>query len=135
MKRITICSSAYVQALIDFYYNEEKEHIVREGKTGDAFFFTVPEKTFNAPLMMEMMEGVILENNPVIRGQARLFERVRRVVFEPGRRRQTEALRRYVHQAHYLNVEGYIHFRLPQYEHLISHVLYTVVKRNLCIEQ
>ena len=135
MRRLTICTMTYMRELTDFYVRDEQERIIEKHETDGALFIIVPESHFNAPLMMELMQDIILDSNPVVSGSTLLFYRLKRLLFGLDDGRQTEALRQYARLAGYLNVEGYVRFRLSHYENMLSSILYAVVKRNLCIEQ
>ena len=136
MERITICAEHYAWELFDFYYADEKEHVLMAKHPDDRcrlFFFDIPAPFFNAPLMMELMQGIILEDNAVVRGSAALSERLRTMLFEADFKAQSEILQQVAQSTGYLNVDGYIRFRLRHYTDTLNDALYTVVRKNLCM--
>ncbi len=133
MDSITICTRAYMQELIDFYYIDVKEHVLEEGMVGGEFFFTLPRQVVDAAQLSEVMEDILLEKNPIVSSQAKVFDTLKTKVFGQVQVRQQMALAlaEHLQTQSQLNVDGYIQFRLGRYEAMISEILYSAVKKNL----
>lgn len=133
MRQIAICTSAHARELTDFCGGPMARHVTRRGQRSGEYFIVIPENALQAGPFLEMMQDIVLEENPVVKGKSKLTAALKCMVSESARLSMTAELEGYVRDHDRLHIEGYIRFRLATYEYLISGILYSIVKRNLYI--
>ncbi len=134
METITFTTKLYIQEITDFYYNDIKDYILDEGICNDEFYFVFPIEYLDCEQLSQILEDIILENNKVVSSSYRLYDIVKNIVFSNSHKKIKMDLMEYFISTNIFNIEGYINFRLNEYSSKISEILYSVVKRNLCID-
>jgi len=128
---ITISSRDYKQQLVDLYYGDVREFVVREGEPDGSFFFTIRREGLDAHGIAELFEDIILGNNTVLASSPKLYEIVRDLVFSAERPLIARDIEEYFRQHKHLCIEGYLNFRLAGAPRRVNRVLYSLMKRCL----
>lgn len=82
-------------------------------------------------LLPELLEDAILSQNPVTKSSDALKQNIKTRVFLPFRKDIEKDIFDYFIENNYINMEGYINFRLKEYVHLVDLVLYSAIRKFL----
>ena len=81
--------------------------------------------------LQNLLEYIILSNNPAISDGEKALRSVSELAFSPTRGLMQTRLDEFLTENGTINIEGYIHFRLGEYAERINAILYSIVKKNL----
>ena len=129
MADIIISSRDYRQQLIDLYYGDIRELVVREGELDGFFFFTIERRNLDVYGIAELFEDIILSGNEALVCSPKLYETVRGIVFRPMRERTARELENYFRCNREMCVDGYLNFRLAGAVREVNRVLYALIKK------
>jgi len=129
MKRFTLYTERYIQKAREFMaqknccvHNEEK----RGGQF--AFYFTW-EGGDPAQALMELLEEVALQENPVYRHAPKMRMLARELRSTPLFVNEVNELRQFLRINKYLHIEGYVAFRMGKYCEKLDMVSYSLIKK------
>jgi len=109
-------------------YNHHIEHLDEEDNN---VCLVLDAPASFADNISSLLETIILEKNQVAMAHARLREILSNIVFEPGKNKIARLVEQYISECDYLNLEGFVTFRLSDYSHKVDLVMYAAIKNAL----
>lgn len=132
---LKIYTKKYIEELRAFVKESNLEdHIHKEELSDheDAYYYIELKNLKNRCLTVcSLLEEAILMKNAVTKNNKIVKKSVRDKVFKPFREDIREEASRYLLENDFLNIEGYINFKLKEYVNLVDLVLYSAIKRYL----
>ena len=130
--RLTISTGNYMNELIDWIKHYDYNHCVEKFEIEEDNCFV----TMNAPEsfaydIINLFESIMFEQNQVAKGHARLREVLSDIVFEPEKREIAQLVCDYISECEYINLEGFVAFRMGAYAHKVDLVLYAAIRNAL----
>ncbi len=132
MNTLTICTVAYPKVMAK-YFLKEKDLVIDRGNI-DGMYYICTEKDSGCVIRLrDLMESIILHDNPVLAESEKVFNSVAELAFRPTRSIMKAELQEFISHNDSINIDGYIGFRLRAYSEKINSILYSIVKKNLHI--
>ena len=128
MNAVTISTKLYHREMTSFF----KQSCIKICQKGDIYFFIINPQHFCCDILAELLEDIILDNNPIVRSSHRIYQRMKEIIFIGERPVLQKDLQVLLAQNETLHIEGYIQFRMQKYENKVNNILYAIVKRSLC---
>lgn len=128
MNAVTISTKLYYQEMMDFFIGD----CVKVCQRGNIYFFTVHFQQFHLGILAELLEDIVLDNNPIVRASHHIYQRMKELIFICQRPALQKDLHGIISLGQPLYLEGYILFRMQKYERQVNDILYAAVKRSLC---
>ena len=125
MRTLTIHTDAYPVEL-----DVATSGFIRRVKQPDPGSIKLYFETFDAEGFYSFLDWVAFQENAALKNESKLAELTRRFITRDVERHNIECLSEYIKNNHFLNVEGYIHFRMAEYNDYLNCLLYAIIKRT-----
>ena len=86
--------------------------------------------TFDVKGFYLFLDWIAFQENAALRNVPRLAELTRAFISQDIDRHNMESLAEYIKNNRFLNVEGYVRFRMSDYNDYLNCVLYAIIKRT-----
>jgi hypothetical protein len=117
---------------MDFYFSDSAPPFKRTWRNNGETFFLVDE--FDPELMLNVVEDIVLDENPLAGASPKLFQTLKSIAFDCGRKAMAESLREDARRWGTFNVDGFKRFRMKDYPAIINEILYVAVKNSLYMD-
>ncbi len=132
MKRLTILTEHYEKLIHTHLRGDGQDWIIRSEGRADGVFFArvsyVPGRAFTEALTNLLEEAAAL-TNPVYRYSPRLMDIARDLRGTPIRQENERRLTEFLTPNASLNVEGYVAFRMAEYNYKLDLMTYSLIKK------
>ena len=123
MRTLTIHTDAYLKEL-----DEATCGFIRRVK-GKGYIRLYYE-TFDTEGFYSFLDWAAFQENIVLKGASKLAKLTRGLISPDIEHRNIKRLDEYIKKNRVLHVEGYIHFRMAEYNNYLNRLLYAIMKRT-----
>ena len=99
-------------------------------KRPDLGYIKLFYETFDVEGFYSFLDWAAFQENAALRNMPKLADLTRKFVSHEVERLNVERLAEYIENNRILHVEGYIHFRMKEYNDYLNCLLYAIVKRT-----
>jgi len=85
---------------------------------------------FDAKGFYSFLNWVAFQENAALRGMPKLAELLLKFISPDVEKRNIECLNEYTKNNRHLHVEGYVHFRMAEYNDYLNYLMYAIVKKT-----
>jgi hypothetical protein len=124
MRTLTVYTDAYFEKL-----DELTAGFPRRVKRPELHYIKLYYETFDADVFYRLLDWVAFQENPALRGIPKLAELARAAIPASASAQNIVRLQKYIEKNHTLHLEGYVRFRMADYNNYLNRVLYAIVKR------
>ena len=124
MRTLTIHTDAYFKEL-----DAATSGFARRIKRPELREIKLYYETFDVAGFYSFLDWAAFQENAALRNMPKLAEITRKLISHDIERLNIECLAEYIKNNRILNVEGYIRFRMAEYNDYLNCVLYAIVKR------
>ena len=125
MKTLTIHTDAYLNEL-----DAVTSGFIRRVKRPEQGSIKLYYETFDTEGFFSFLKWAAFQENAALRNMPKLAELTRKLISHDVERFNIECLAEYIKNNRVLNLEGYIHFRMAEYNDYLNYLLYAIVKRT-----
>ncbi|MDR1560340.1 MAG: putative sporulation protein YtxC [Clostridiales bacterium] len=125
MRTLTIHTDAYLKEL-----DEATSGFIRRVKRLEQGFIKLYYETFDTEGFYSFLEWAAFQENAALRGMPKLTELTRKLISPDIGARNIESLDEYIKKNRGLHVEGYVRFRMAEYNNYLNCLLYAIMKRT-----
>ena len=125
MRTLTIYTDAYLKEL-----DAATSGFIRRVARPDLGYIKLYYEEFDAESFYTFLDLAAFQENAALRGMPRLAELTRKLISRDIGRRNIECLSEYIDKYRMLHVEGYIRFRMAEYNDYLNSLLYAIMKRT-----
>ena len=125
MRTLTIHTDAYWKEL-----DMATSGFIRRVKHPEQGNIKLYYETFDAEGFYSFLEWAAFQENAALRNMPKLAELTRRLISDDVGRLNIECLTEYIKNNRVLNVEGYVRFRMADYNNYLNCLLYAIIKRT-----
>ena len=125
MKTLTIHTDAYLKEL-----DGATSGFIRRVKRPEQGCIKLYYEEFDVEGFYSFLDWVAFQENAALKDMPRLVELTRKLISQDVERHNIECLTEYIKNNRVLNVEGYIRFRMAEYNDYLNCLLYAIVKRT-----
>jgi len=126
MRTLTIYTDAYLKEL-DVATGGFIRRIMRPEQGLIKLYY----ETFDVKGFYMFLDWAAFQENTALRSVPKLAELTRKFIPQDVGRQNIECLAEYIKNYRVLNVEGYIHFRMTEYNDYLNCLLYAIIKRTI----
>lgn len=131
MSKLNVYTDIYTSKLLDWAEkNKYKNKIYNKGYIYNGYYVEVENNNNCKESLSILLEEVILHKNPITRGYKCLCDNIKNSIFIPCRNDIYSDLSKFLQDNNQINIDGYISFRMDEYNYLVNLVLYTIVKKS-----
>jgi len=131
IKTLNIFTREYQDALARFF-PVDGEQVLKHGNENGMDYVYVNNLKSERIKLRNLLEYIILSDNPAIAESEKAFCNVSELAFSPTRELMQMQLDEFLNETGSINIEGYINFRMGEYAERINAILYSIIKKNLC---
>ncbi|MDR3239986.1 MAG: hypothetical protein LBT44_07875 [Clostridiales bacterium] len=124
MKSLTVCTEAYFNEL-DAY----TVCFVRRAKKRDAGVIKLYFGEFDAAPVYQLLDWICFQKNPVLKHEPKLAAIIREAIPAAITDKNIQALCAYAAENYWLHLEGYVRFRMADYNDYLNRLLYSIAKK------
>jgi len=125
MRTLTIHTDAYLREL-----DVATSGFIRRVKQPEQGCIKLYFEAFDATGFYSFLDWAAFQENAALKNELKLADLTRKFISQDVERHNIECLLDYVKNNRYLNVEGYIHFRMAEYNNYLNCLLYAIIKRT-----
>ena len=125
MRTLTIYTDAYLKEL-----DAATSGFARRAVRPEQGYIKLYYEVFDADGFNTFLDWAAFQENAALRGMPRLAELTRKLISQDISRRNIERLAEYIDKYRILHVEGYIRFRMAEYNDYLNSLLYAIMKRT-----
>ena len=103
---------------------------IRRVKRPEQGYIKLYYEMFDVEGFYSFLDWAAFQENAALRNMPKLAEITRKLISEDVGRCNMERLAEYVNNSHFLDVEGYLHFRMAEYNDYLNCLLYAIIKRT-----
>jgi len=124
MRTLTIHTDAYLKEL-----DQATSGFVRRVKQPGQGTIKLYYDLFDAEGFCAFLDWAAFQENAALRNMPRLAELTRKLISQDVGRLNRDRLAEYIKNNRILDVEGYVHFRMAEYNDYLNCLLYAIIKR------
>ncbi|MDR1912934.1 MAG: hypothetical protein LBQ68_00420 [Clostridiales bacterium] len=124
MKTLTVTTDAYFDELI-----EATGNFARRVIKPHLFYVKLYYDMFDASKFYALLDRIAFDENPALSGTPGLSVLTRNSVKPEIREKNVLELREYVASHRVIHLEGYVRFRMAEYNYYLSCVMYAIIKK------
>jgi len=125
MRTLTVHTDAYLNEL-DTATSGFSRRVKRPGMGSIKLYYD----TFDSEGFFSFLNWVAFQENAALRGLPKLAELLHKLVSSDVERRNIERLEEYTKNNRMLHVEGYVHFRMAEYNDYLNCLIYAIIKKT-----
>jgi len=125
MRTLTIHTDAYLNEL-----DKATSGFIRRVKRPEQCYIKVYYETFDTEGFYSFLDWVAFQENAVLRGAPKLTKLTRKLITPAMEKGNIKHLDEYIKKNRFLHVEGYVHFRMAEFNDYLNYVLYAIMKRT-----
>ena len=125
MRTLTIYTDAYLKEL-DVATGGFIRRIMRPEQGLIKLYY----ETFDVKGFYMFLDWAAFQENAALKNMPKLAELTRKLISQDIRRYNILRLSEYINNNRILNVEGYVHFRMAEYNDYLNCLLYAIVKQT-----
>ncbi|MDR1643119.1 MAG: hypothetical protein LBT59_25780 [Clostridiales bacterium] len=124
MRTLTVSTDGYYKALEELS-SKFPRRVRKRGATTIKLYF----EEFDAEGFYALLDWIAFQENPALKGVPKLAEVTKKNVPDRMTKENINALREYVDENRTMYLEGYVHFRLSDYNDYLNRLMYAVVRK------
>jgi hypothetical protein len=124
MRTLAVSTDAYYKEL-----DEHTSHYVKRAKKKEANSIRLYFDEFDAEGFYHLVDWIVFQENPALKGVQKLAEVIRNNIPKRMILENVQALKKYVQENRALHLEGYVKFRLAEYNDYLNRLMYAVVRK------
>ena len=125
MRTLTIHTDAYLKEL-----DVATSGFIRRIKRPELRFIKLYYETFDLNGFYSFLDWAAFQENAALKNMPKLAELTHKLIPHDVERQNMECLSEYIKNNRFLNVEGYVHFRMAEYNDYLNCLLYAIIKRT-----
>ena len=125
MRTLTIHTDAYLKEL-----DEATCGFIRRVKRPESGYIKLFYEVFDTEGFYSFLNWVAFQENAALKGMPKLAKLTRKLISSDIQRCNIERLDEYIKMNRTLHVEGYVHFRMAEYNDYLNRLLYSIVKQT-----
>ena len=125
MRTLTIHTDAYLKEL-----DEATCGFIRRVKRPESGYIKLFYEVFDTEGFYSFLNWVAFQENAALKGMPKLAKLTRKLISSDIQRCNIERLGEYIKMNRTLHVEGYVHFRMAEYNDYLNRLLYSIVKQT-----
>ncbi|MDR1540119.1 MAG: putative sporulation protein YtxC [Clostridiales bacterium] len=124
MKTLSISTDEYYKELDDY-----TQSFARRIKKRDQNSIKVYYEEFDAADFYQFLDWVVFQENPALKCVAKLAEITKKNIPKAIEQKNIKELAEYISSNRTIHLEGYIKFRMDEYNDYLNRVLYAIIKK------
>ena len=125
MRTLTIHTDAYLKEL-----DEATCGFIRRVKRPESGYIKLYYEVFDTEGFYSFLNWVAFQKNAALKGMPKLAKLTRKLISSDIQRCNIERLDEYIKKNRTLHVEGYVHFRMAEYNDYLNRLLYSIIKQT-----